>query len=62
MGRSLRKPAGSDSANANLGSPLAGFLALSPPKLRWPCSMLGVARAARYFAIAANGIGKEGRN
>lgn len=26
------------------------------------CSMLGVARAARYFAVEANGIGKEGRN
>jgi hypothetical protein len=34
-GPKLSQACGSDSANANLGSPPAGFLALSPPKLRW---------------------------
>ena len=34
-GPKLSHVCGSDSANATSGSPPAGFLALSPPKLRW---------------------------
>ena len=62
-GPKLSQLCGSDSANANPGIADRRFsLLYRRQNYDGTCSILGVARAARYFAVEANGIGKEGRN